>query len=206
MPPEAAAMADQPLQSPTVTQTKHRDDKEIFDDPEAGASPTSEEKLPKDPNLVSWDGPDDKENPKNWAAKTKWGFTVTVSAFTFISPVASTRWLRPWRILLRPCMQRTVSRSNWHCPSLSSHTPSGRSYSGLCQKCMVGCLFCRSEISGTLLGTLVVALLRRRASCSHSASWLVWVVALRLLLVVVLSGTLERWSLPPPNILTPVLQ
>ncbi|KAF2757377.1 MFS multidrug transporter [Pseudovirgaria hyperparasitica] len=43
----------------------------------------------KDPNLVSWDGPDDPENPKNWTMGNKWGATVIVSCFTFISPVAS---------------------------------------------------------------------------------------------------------------------
>lgn len=44
---------------------------------------------PKDPNLVTWDGPDDLENPKNWAIKDKWAFTVAVSLFTFISPISS---------------------------------------------------------------------------------------------------------------------
>ena len=28
-----------------------------------------------DPNLVSWDGPDDPENPKNWSTKRKWAAT-----------------------------------------------------------------------------------------------------------------------------------
>ncbi|KAH8431505.1 MFS transporter [Aspergillus melleus] len=43
----------------------------------------------RDPTLVTWDGPDDPENPKNWPAKNKWAAVVTVSFFTFISPVAS---------------------------------------------------------------------------------------------------------------------
>jgi multidrug resistance protein len=43
----------------------------------------------KDPNLVSWDGPDDPENPKNWTEKKKWAATLIVSSFTFISPVSS---------------------------------------------------------------------------------------------------------------------
>lgn len=42
-----------------------------------------------DPKLVTWDGPDDPENPKNWPDTTKWKFTVGVSLFTFISPVSS---------------------------------------------------------------------------------------------------------------------
>ncbi|KAM0450711.1 hypothetical protein ACHAPV_010320 [Trichoderma viride] len=42
-----------------------------------------------DPNLVTWDGPQDPENPKNWPNKIKWRYTVAVSFFTFISPVSS---------------------------------------------------------------------------------------------------------------------
>ncbi|KAJ5351251.1 hypothetical protein N7452_000225 [Penicillium brevicompactum] len=42
-----------------------------------------------DPKLVTWDGDDDPENPKNWSMKKKWAATITVSLFTFISPVSS---------------------------------------------------------------------------------------------------------------------
>ncbi|KAJ5130084.1 uncharacterized protein N7515_006123 [Penicillium bovifimosum] len=42
-----------------------------------------------DPKLVTWDGPDDPENPKNWSYKKKWAAVITVSLFTFISPVSS---------------------------------------------------------------------------------------------------------------------
>ena len=38
---------------------------------------------------VSWDGPDDPANPKNWSLGMKWVATVVVSSFTFISPVSS---------------------------------------------------------------------------------------------------------------------
>jgi hypothetical protein len=43
----------------------------------------------KDPNLVTWNGPDDPENPKNWPKGLKWKNTWTVSLFVFISPVSS---------------------------------------------------------------------------------------------------------------------
>ncbi|EAW08799.1 putative MFS multidrug transporter [Aspergillus clavatus NRRL 1] len=43
----------------------------------------------RDPKLVTWDGPDDPENPKNWPDKKKWAAVITVSLFTFISPVSS---------------------------------------------------------------------------------------------------------------------
>ena len=42
-----------------------------------------------DTHQVSWDGPDDPENPKNWSFKRKWAATIVVSSFTFISPVSS---------------------------------------------------------------------------------------------------------------------
>lgn len=29
-----------------------------------------------DPNLVTWDGPDDVQNPKNWAFRRKWAATL----------------------------------------------------------------------------------------------------------------------------------
>lgn len=38
---------------------------------------------------VTWNGPDDPENPKNWTRKRKWLATLVVSSFTFISPVSS---------------------------------------------------------------------------------------------------------------------
>ncbi|CAK1358839.1 putative transporter [Cercospora beticola] len=43
----------------------------------------------KDHNLVTWDGPDDPTNPKNWSKRKRWAATITVSLFTFISPVSS---------------------------------------------------------------------------------------------------------------------
>ncbi|EXV00990.1 MFS transporter [Metarhizium robertsii] len=44
---------------------------------------------PKDPNLVSWDGPNDAQNPKMWPHRRKWAAVICVSFFTLISPVAS---------------------------------------------------------------------------------------------------------------------
>ncbi|PSN70043.1 MFS general substrate transporter [Corynespora cassiicola Philippines] len=43
----------------------------------------------KDPNLVTWDGPNDPANPKNWSVRRKWAATFLVSAFTLLSPVSS---------------------------------------------------------------------------------------------------------------------
>uniref|UniRef100_A0A093VYU8 Putative transporter n=1 Tax=Talaromyces marneffei PM1 TaxID=1077442 RepID=A0A093VYU8_TALMA len=44
----------------------------------------------QDPKLVTWNGPDDPENPKNWPREKKWITMSLVSLFTFISPVSST--------------------------------------------------------------------------------------------------------------------
>ncbi|KAI1384998.1 MFS general substrate transporter [Hypoxylon trugodes] len=44
---------------------------------------------PGDPGLVTWSGPDDPENPKNWTISKKWGAVFIVSMFTFVSPVSS---------------------------------------------------------------------------------------------------------------------
>ena len=38
---------------------------------------------------VTWDGPNDPSNPKNWTYRRKWTVTITVSAYTFISPVST---------------------------------------------------------------------------------------------------------------------
>lgn len=39
---------------------------------------------------MTWSGPDDRSNPKNWPKYKKWTATILVSCFTFISPVSST--------------------------------------------------------------------------------------------------------------------
>ncbi|TQB75842.1 hypothetical protein MPDQ_001442 [Monascus purpureus] len=54
-----------------------------------GRPKTREAETGQDPKLVTWEGPDDPENPKNWTLRKKWAATVIVSCFTFISPVSS---------------------------------------------------------------------------------------------------------------------
>lgn len=65
-------------------------------DPEKGLKETSissEEKIEgspsDDPNIVSWDGPDDPHNPMNWPFSKKWATVSLVSAITFLTPLAS---------------------------------------------------------------------------------------------------------------------
>ncbi|KAI1266846.1 major facilitator superfamily domain-containing protein [Xylariaceae sp. FL1019] len=79
--------------SQAVSVSEIHDDIQVQRDPELG--PHLHEKIsttapnPNDPNLVTWTGPDDPENPKNWKYSKKWGAVFTVSLFTLISPVSS---------------------------------------------------------------------------------------------------------------------
>ncbi|KAF2150199.1 MFS general substrate transporter [Myriangium duriaei CBS 260.36] len=43
----------------------------------------------EDPNLVDFDGPNDRANPKNWSFKRKWLATGLVSLITLMTPMAS---------------------------------------------------------------------------------------------------------------------
>ncbi|KAI4209151.1 MAG: hypothetical protein LQ351_007903 [Letrouitia transgressa] len=55
------------------------------------SSPTViSENLPKDPNVVDWDGPEDLENPLNWPTSKKLAAIAIVSMITMLSPLAST--------------------------------------------------------------------------------------------------------------------
>jgi hypothetical protein len=42
-----------------------------------------------DPNLVEWDGPDDKNNPMNWSRRFRWLVTLTLGLMTFCVTFAS---------------------------------------------------------------------------------------------------------------------
>lgn len=54
-------------------------------DPERGETPKT---VSRD-NIVTWDGPDDPTNPKNWSFGRKWLVTSLVSLMTFMSLVVS---------------------------------------------------------------------------------------------------------------------
>jgi hypothetical protein len=44
----------------------------------------------RDPNLVTWECPDDPENPHNWPKHRRWASTLLIAMFAFIAPMAST--------------------------------------------------------------------------------------------------------------------
>ncbi|RWA14779.1 hypothetical protein EKO27_g355 [Xylaria grammica] len=76
-----------------ISESEIRDGFQNQRDPELG--PELTEKVdttapdPNDPNLVTWTGPDDLQNPKNWKFSKKWAAVFTVSLFTLISPISS---------------------------------------------------------------------------------------------------------------------
>ncbi|KAF2650410.1 synaptic vesicle transporter [Lophiostoma macrostomum CBS 122681] len=47
------------------------------------------EDVPSTQRLVTWDGPDDVENPRNWSYRRKWAVTVVASGYAFIAPLSS---------------------------------------------------------------------------------------------------------------------
>lgn len=69
-------------------------DPERDHDLEAGAqrTPSTDKEMaeaqpaePVDPNIVSWDGPDDPANPINWSEKRKWSNIAVISSITFLT-------------------------------------------------------------------------------------------------------------------------
>nr|QFR37128.1 MFS transporter [Cyberlindnera americana] len=68
------------------------DDENIVPDREEGL-PTKHDGVEFqniDPELVTWDGPTDPENPRNWTLRRKWKSIGVASMYTFLSPFAST--------------------------------------------------------------------------------------------------------------------
>ncbi|KAJ6170116.1 hypothetical protein N7485_007462 [Penicillium canescens] len=53
------------------------------------AQADNEEKADVDPNIVTWDGPDDPENPLNWTSKRKLGTTCSIALITLLTPLGS---------------------------------------------------------------------------------------------------------------------
>ncbi|KAJ8117919.1 hypothetical protein ONZ43_g4099 [Nemania bipapillata] len=76
-----------------ISETEVRDGFQNQRDPELAPEPIEKVDTtapnPNDPNLVTWTGPDDPQNPKNWTFSKKWAAVFTVSLFTLISPISS---------------------------------------------------------------------------------------------------------------------
>lgn len=73
--------------SPTMTERGNAYDLE--DNRQSFPSAKSDMGLPadsdQDPNIVTWDGPNDPANPMNWSEALKWGNIAVIAAITFIT-------------------------------------------------------------------------------------------------------------------------
>jgi hypothetical protein len=69
--------------------TEVRDGIQNQRDPDLGYEPDEkpQQRHPTDPNLVSWDSPDDPNNPKCWAVRRKWAVVIS-GAFSGFCPWA----------------------------------------------------------------------------------------------------------------------
>lgn len=54
-------------------------------DSERGNGADGQDSGPKDPNLVSWDGPGDSQNPKLWHNRRKWAAVICGMSWRFFS-------------------------------------------------------------------------------------------------------------------------
>lgn len=57
-----------------------------------GGKATTTEGEPQDPNIVSWDGPDDPADPLNWSNALKVINVGLVSGICLVTPLASCKW------------------------------------------------------------------------------------------------------------------
>ncbi|KAM4066943.1 major facilitator superfamily protein [Hirsutella rhossiliensis] len=78
-----------PRAPPWPLQGDTEKDLERLDGESSTSAPEATEPTPRDPSVVSWDGPDDPENPLNWPLARKAAAIGVVSAITFLSPLAS---------------------------------------------------------------------------------------------------------------------
>lgn len=73
-------------ESPTSDKDLEKGDETVEADNEKAKH---KEKEKKDPNLIEWDGPNDPENPMNWAVSKKWRVTIAMGLMTFCVTFAS---------------------------------------------------------------------------------------------------------------------
>jgi len=77
----------QPRQGNAMKDGVHQDQNVALDKPSQTASPTPEGDSEADPNVVTWDSPDDPANPRNWSLRRKWFITILISVTTFCAYV-----------------------------------------------------------------------------------------------------------------------
>ncbi|KAG0633914.1 major facilitator superfamily domain-containing protein [Tuber brumale] len=69
-----------------------------------------------DKELVTWDGPDDPQNPRNFPNAKKWTITLVIGMYTFVSPFASS--------VAAPATQRYGAEFGITSPTIASMTVS----------------------------------------------------------------------------------
>lgn len=79
---QAAPSADQDLEQGSTLNNSESDS-------DSSPPPPESKQKDKDPNLVTWDSPDSLENPRNWSYRRRWLVVLTVSSYTFLSPLSS---------------------------------------------------------------------------------------------------------------------
>lgn len=88
--------------SPTMTERRGSNDLEGGEQnfPAVKTAVESPSQEADDPNIVSWDGPNDPDNPLNWSSGLKWSNIALVSAITFVTFVRffPTRYISPTNV------------------------------------------------------------------------------------------------------------
>ncbi|KAI9872823.1 MAG: Citrinin biosynthesis cluster MFS transporter mrr1 [Pleopsidium flavum] len=76
--------------NPAYTESWNSGENEERDvEKEASEKNDQRQEQEKDPNLIEWNGPDDPDNPMNWARSKKWIATMALSSMTFCITFAS---------------------------------------------------------------------------------------------------------------------
>lgn len=68
---------------------RHYIDDLVDEEDEKGNLQDGSEFVAVDPELITWEGPDDPENPRNWPKGKKWTMVTVVSLYALISPLSS---------------------------------------------------------------------------------------------------------------------
>lgn len=70
--------------APTIVESDRGSTRERTADGKDAGFETADDEI-RDPNVVSWDGPNDPENPMNWTDRKKWTSIAVLSVMTLIT-------------------------------------------------------------------------------------------------------------------------
>lgn len=69
--------------------TRKYDDQTLYTEGQDNVGNDGTDLADYDPELVTWDGTDDPQNPRNWSPYKKWITTFIVALYTMVSPLSS---------------------------------------------------------------------------------------------------------------------